>query len=293
MTALAVEQRLRFKLGPGALALEANDCATLAVLDRVYGPMRCAHAQPQPHTASIRRLADGRFHARFGRHVVSSIRAGIEPPERAAYGAAREIFARFAASLPGTLAFYGAAVGVRDGGILILGPATVGKTLLALHLADQGATFLGDETAIVSMRSAELFAMPRRPSLRESALPWLPSDSMARSVAQAAGVIPGERGRFWYALDRDDLGGVAPSERALPLRMVCIVRERAEACSIRRIDTGDALPAIAQRAYARPSELSAIAALRKALRGVLCLEITLGRPDESAAAILREVSACV
>lgn len=284
---LCPAQRLTFRLGSGNLVLDVADETAARVVDRVYGRMRFDGARSHSQSAVIRRLSDGRLHVRYGRRVVSTVQARQEQAEQAAYNAAREIFARFAASIDGTTAFYGAALGVNDAGVMIVGPATIGKTLLALHASHQGATFLGDETAMLDLRSSEVFAMPRRPAIRESALSLLPSEAMAAAVATSPDVFQTERGRFWYALD-----SIAPCERALKLRVVCIVRERRETMGVRRLDLAAAIPLIAQRAYARPSELNQVAALRKALRDVVCLEITLGTPQESAAGLLREVSAC-
>jgi hypothetical protein len=285
--ALCPAQRLHFRLGAAVLALDVSDGPASRVVDRVYGPMRCEAPRGHPLTSAIRRLADGRLYARFGRDVLTSPRAPEAVPERAAYSASREIFARFAASVEGTVAFYGASIAVDSFGVMILGASTIGKTLLVLHAVHHGATFLGDETAMLLVRSAEVFGMPRRPALRESAIPLLPSDAFRAAVRRSRDVFEGEHGKFWYAID------VTPSERALPLRAVCIVRERGDAFKARLVDLDDALPLIAQRAYARPAELNQLAALRKALRHVACLEITLGTPHESAAALLREVSACV
>lgn len=286
-------QRLGYRLGAHGLSLDVADVAAAAVLEPVYGPMRSDAPRAYRQTASIRRLWDGRLHARFGRDVIALPPVDGRSRERLAYNAAREIFARFAASVPQTTAFYGASVGIAGAGALILGPSGIGKTLAALHLAHQGATFLGDETALLTLRGAELFAMPRRPSIRESALPFLPNARMRESIAESPHVFATESGRFWYALDETQLDGVAPVSRALPLRVVCIIRERRDEYSSRRVELSTALPLIAQRAYARPAELNELAALRKALRGVVCLEITLGTPDASASALLREVGACV
>lgn len=286
-------ERAGFRLGAHGLMLDVSDPVAAAILERAYGAMRTDTTRGFRQSATIRRLADGRLHARYGRHVISASSGDSGAPERTAYNAAREIFARFAATVPGSMAFYGAAVGIRGAGVLIVGPSAIGKTLLALHLAHQGATFLGDETALVTLRGAELSALPRRPSLRESALRLLPTDAMRSSVASGEHAFTNESGRFWYALDERALQGIAPSGRALPLRAVCIVRDRREEYSSRRLELAGALPLIAQRAYARPSELNQLAALRKALRDAVCLEITLGKPDASASAILREVSACV
>lgn len=282
-------ERLRFKLGPATLALDVADGTALEVLERVYAPMRCADLRPHQHSASIQTLSDGRLHARFARRPV------VIPPrtasERLMYSTTREIFARFAASVPQTLALYGAMIAVRNSSMLLLGPAMIGKSVLALHLAHQGATFLGDETAMLSLRGPEAYAMPRRPALRESAVAHLP-DRMRDSVATAPHSFEGDFGRFWYALDERDLAGIAPSDRAFPLEYVCILRNRAQEPAIRRLDTAAAVPHIAQRAYARPSELHQLSALHKTLRKVRCLEITLGTPEETASAILREVGAC-
>jgi hypothetical protein len=284
---LCAAHRRAFRLGTGNLVIDISDDTAADVIDRVYGRMRSDAPRGHAQTALVRRLSDGRLHVRYGRRVISTLHSRAEA-DQAAYNAAREIFARFAASIDGTMAFYGAALGVGDAGVMIVGPAAIGKTLLALHAAHLGATFLGDETAMLDLRSGEVFAMPRRPALRESALPWLPNDAIAGEVVTSPNVFETERGRFWYALE-----GVVPSERALKLRAVCIVRDRREVSSVRRLELGAALPLIAQRAYARPSELNQIAALRKALRGVVCLEISLGTPQESATGLLREVSACV
>lgn len=292
MTVLAAPsaERLRFKLGAATLALEVDDAAALEMLQRVYAPMRCEDLRPCRQSASIRRMTDGRLHARFARRPVAV--AAKSADERMTYATAREIFARFAASVPQTLALYGGLVGVPQGAVLLLGPAMIGKSVLALHLAHRGATFLGDETAMLSLSTAEAYAMPRRPSLRESALEHLPTMRMRERVAAARHSFEGEFGRFWYALDENDLDGIAPSERPLPLAYVCLLRHRAAEPAIRRIDTATALPQIVQRAYARPSELHQVSALHKTLRKARCLEITLGTPDETASAILREVGAC-
>lgn len=284
---LCSAQRLTFRLGSGNLVLDIADESAARVVDRVYGRMRCDGARGHSQSAVIRRLSDGRLHVRYGRRVVSTMNGRQGQAEQAAYNAAREIFARFAASIDGTTAFYGAALGLGDAGVMIVGPATIGKTLLALHASHLGATFLGDETAMLNLRNGELFAMPRRPSLRESALSLLPSEAMAAAVAASQDVFHTDRGRFWYAVD-----GIVPCERALKLRVVCIVRERREMLDVRRLDLTAAIPLIAQRAYARPSELNQVAALRKALRDAVCLEISLGTPQESAERLLREVSAC-
>lgn len=283
--------QLAFRLGTSTLSLEVADGEALRLIEDAYALMRCSAASARAN-ASLRRLSDGRLHVRYGRQALRPPSAVDGVPFRAAYHAAREIFARFACEAPQTLALYGALCAVDDGAVLLLGPTTIGKTVLALHLAQQGARFLGDETALLSLAREEAYALPRRPALRESALGLLPDTGMAQTVASCANVFTTERGRFWYALDRAALGGIEPSERTYPLRAICVLSHRAESASTRRLDPADAVKFVAQRAYARPTSLAQIGALRRAMRRAAFFEMTLGTPQESAELLLREVRAC-
>jgi hypothetical protein len=58
------------------------------------------------------------------------------------------------------------------------------------------------------------------------------------------------------------------------------------------LDGDDAVKFVAQRAYARPTSLAQVGALRRALRHTVCFEMTLGEPSSSAELLLREVRAC-
>lgn len=284
--------QLAFRLGASTLSLEIADGEALRLIEDAYAPMRCPACAAQA-SASLRRLADGRLHVRYRRQALRPADAVDGVPLRAAYHAAREIFARFACEPPQTLALYGALCAVDDGAVLLLGPTTIGKTVLALHLAQQGARFLGDETVLLSLAREEAYALPRRPTLRESALELLPDPGMAQAVASSANVFATERGRFWYALDETALCGIEPSERTYPLRAICVLSCRGESASIRRLDPADAVKFVAQRAYARPTSLAQIGALRRAMRRSAFFEMTLGTPQETAEILLREVRACV
>lgn len=282
--------RLAFRLGASTLSLEIADDDALRLVEDAYAPMRCT-ASGARENASLRRLSDGRLNVRYGRQALPPANAVDAVPLRAAYHAAREIFARFACEPPQTLALYGALCAVDDGAVLLLGPTTVGKTLLALHLAQQGARFLGDETALLSLAREEAYALPRRPTLRENALALLP-DRMAHGVRSCASVFSTERGRFWYALDEQALCGIQPSASAYPLRAVCVLSCRAKSASIRRLNPADAVKLVSQRAYARPTSLAQIGTLRRAMRRASFFEMTLGTPQESSELLLREVRAC-
>jgi hypothetical protein len=276
-------QRLLFRVGAHTLAVDVCDDLASTVLESTYALLRCESAHTPTCTVQMRRLSDSRLSVRFGKSgspAVSVCRGDV----RSAYHAARELFVRCASTQAGAVAFYGALVAGERGGLLLLGPAAVGKSVLALHMAQQGATFLGDETVLLNLRSAEVSALPRRPSLRESAIGVLP-DSLRDRVSNAKRVFQTESGRFWYALDEDELG-FAPSSRSVPLRAIFILRERRDDFYAHALDLGDALAQIAQRAYARPVELAEFAALRHALRGVACYEVGLGAPGVTASALL-------
>lgn len=284
--------RLGFRLGESVLGLDVADDAALRLIKDAYAPLQCPAASVRAR-ASLQRLSDGRLHVRYGRHALRVSNAADSIALRAAYHAAREIFARFACEPQDAIALYAALCAVDDGAILLLGPTTIGKTLLALHLAAAGACFLGDETAVLMPGSGEAYAMPRLPALRESAIALLPHAQMRESVGASGSYFESERGRFWYALDAKSLGGIEPSARPYRLRAVCILRERGEHAAIRGIDHARAVKFLAQRAYLRPASLAQLGALARATKRAACFEMTLGTPQDSSEALLREVRACV
>jgi hypothetical protein len=283
--------RLAFRLGESVLGIDVDDVASLRMLDEAYGPLGCA-VRPARPGASLRRLTDGRLEVRYGRRAVPLTSAADPVPLRAAYHAVREIFARFASEQQYAIAMYGAVCAIDGGAVLLLGPTTVGKTLLALHLAHLGARFLGDETALLLPAGGEICALPRRPALRENALPLVPSPEMANAVRASRSQFVTERGRFWYALDARALDGIEPCARPYPLRAVCILRERDALPQLRPLEAPQALNAVAQRAYVRPATLSQVGALRRALRNAACFEMTLGAPDASAELLVERVRSC-
>jgi hypothetical protein len=281
-----------YGLAGRTLSVDVDDDAVAHILQTTYADASVQNGRAANHTASMRRLSDGRLHVRFDRRALAVGDPGASTPLLSAYYASKEVFARFAVAHPAGIGFYGALVESGGAATLILGPTTIGKTVFALHLACQGARFLGDETAVLDLRSGMVSALARKPALREPALAFLPSSEMRARVADAAHVLETDRGRFWYALNETDLCGIAPSSRAYPLGAVCIIRERARAFAFRRIDVADAMPALMQRAYARPAQLAELAGLRRAMRHVPQYEVALGEPHTSAIAFLNEVRAC-
>jgi hypothetical protein len=284
--------RLGFRFGDCVLGLDVADEAARHLIDDAYALLRCP-AEGVRARALLQRLSDGRLHVRYGRHALRLTNAADPIALRAAYHAAREIFARFACEPQNAIAVYGALCAVDERAVLILGPTAIGKTLLALHLVSAGARFLGDDTVVLSPVSGEAHAMPRRPALRESALPLLPAARLQDSITASSTYFETERGRFWYALDAHALGGIEPSPRPYRLRAICIVRERADEARIRAVDRDYALKLLAQRAYMRPTSLAQLSALARATRRAACFELTLGTPQASSEALLHEVAACV
>ncbi len=292
MSAPRAFRRVTFGLAGRSLAVDVDDAAALHVLETTYARVRVPEAKSANHTASLQRLSDGRLHVRFDRCGLAAGDAaagGPNAPLLSAYYAAKEVFARFAAAQPSAVAFYGALVAIGGGAVLILGPTAIGKTVLSLNLSALGATFLGDETAVLDLRSGNVCALARTPALRESALDFLPSIEMRARVSESAHVLQTERGRFWYALGSHDLAGIAPSDRAYRLRAVCVIRERSQTGAIRRMEIAQALPALMQRAYARPSELTELSRLRRAMRNVAGFEMSLSHPRGCAAELFEQV----
>lgn len=283
---------LAFRLGGCVLGLEVADDAALSLLTHAYAPMQIDPGGVKMR-AFLHRLADGRVQVRYGRQLLRPADAGGTTlmPLGSAYHAAREIFARFAAEPAEALALYGALCAVEGGAVLLLGPTMIGKTLLALHLALQGGRFLGDETSVLALARGEAYAMPRRPALRESALPLLP-EQLAQTVAQCERAFESGRGRLWYSLDETALGGLQPSARPYPIRAVCVIADRADIAAVRPLEPAQGLKAVAQRAYGRPSSLAHLAAIQRAMRHAAFFELTLGRPEESARLLLRELGSC-
>lgn len=281
-----------FRLGWSTLAVNAPDPWTSRLLESAYANMRSAESGTADHVASVAMIADGRFTVRFDRQRIDlPMRPGGDPLV-GAYYVTREIFARFAAMQRGCIALYGTAVVVEGAAMLILGPTRVGKTVLALHLMHLGATLLSDETALLELRGGMLHGVPRRLVLRESALDRLPTQEMRDAVLACEHVCSTQQGRLWYALTEPEIGSHS-AHSSYPLRSVYLIRTRSDTFTLRPITAAAALPAISQRAYARPTDLAATSALRRALRDVPCFDVVLGSPEETARGLLAEATLCV
>ncbi|HZT13970.1 MAG TPA: hypothetical protein VFA29_14320 [Candidatus Baltobacteraceae bacterium] len=282
---------LLYRVGAHTLAVDVYDEDAAEIFESTFDLLRCEPSGRGANcSAAVRSLWDGRLHARFGRHALPLNAAARTPRLRVVYEAAREIVARCASGQDGSLALYGALIGTVRGAVLLLGPAGIGKSVLALHAALAGADFLGDETALLGLRTGNVAAVPRRPSLRESALEFLPA-ALRDRVSPVARAIQTERGRFWYALDETAVG-VRPCGIPHALRAICLLNGRSQTFEMRPVPVRDALPAIVQRTYSRPRELAQLGAVRKAIAHVPCFGVVLGAPDESARALLEGIDRC-
>ncbi len=284
--------RALFGFAGRVLSVDAGDTMTARVLDTTYAGLKIAGVKTAHHVAALRRLGDGGLHVRFDRRAITAGQKATPEPLLSSYYALKEVFARFAAAQHGCIAFYGALMAVNSSAVLVLGPTSIGKTVLALHMADLGARFLGDETAVLDPRTGTIRALPRRPALRDSALPFVPS-AMAASIERAPHDVETPRGRFWYALNAQDLNGIEPSAREQHLAAVCVLRERSTEPAIVRAETARALPSLLQRTYARPFQLLEISAFQRTMRNVAVFDVTIGQPRQTAELILEQLRACV
>lgn len=269
--------RTRFSFGGRVLSVDAGDEGAAHILSTTYGPLTPAPERPAHHSAFVRRLEDGRLHARFDR-VALAAGERCAPGVTSAYYALKEIFARFAAAIPNSVAFYSALVAIDGRGVLLAGPASSGKTLLALHLSDRGARLLGDTTALIGLRNGTVRALPRRASVRDSSLPFLP-DGWRATIENSPHVTQTVSGRMWYAIGD-------PDGSEYPLEAVVLLKERSQKAQMSSIDCVQALPALLQRAYSRPFQLLEMSAIKRAMRHVRCFELNPSEPASTADLLL-------
>ena len=282
--------RSLFGFAGRTLALQTDDPATEQLAMKAYGSLTTTPGRTIHHTAIVRRCADGRLHTQFDRTVIAMGDSPAAVPMLSAYYAVREIFARFAAAAPQTAAFYGSLVCIDHRGLLLLGPASSGKTLLAVHLALAGARFLGEETSSLDMRTGDVRALARKPSMRESGLAFLPAGIRAR-IESADNAIAGPRGRLWYALGEDVLG-LHPSADKVHLSAVAFLGARQDEPQLRRVEPKQAINQMLHRCYARPYQLREVSTLKRAIRKVSFFDVEPGNPQQTAQMLVEAMRSC-
>jgi len=273
------------------LSAASNDPWSLHLMSAAYDCMesRDRAGSPIAHRAGLVRDA-GTLSLSYDDAVADYAHAGDPDPFVAPYHAVQELFARFASSLPGFAAVYGASFAVNGGGVLLVGPSCIGKTVLIAHLSVQGAHFLGDETVLVSEGTPQICAMPRRPALREPSLALLPS-ALRASVDASPFSRGTPNGRFWYALPATAVGGIEPDASPHPLRAIAVVLGRSESAECVELSPAGAFPHVVRRAYDGRARSAAL--LHAATQRTRCYGLQLGEPAETAGLLLEKLESCV
>ncbi|MFN2449370.1 MAG: hypothetical protein ABR508_06215 [Candidatus Baltobacteraceae bacterium] len=261
-----------------------------ALACRAFAPLSCRTTLPaELHHAEIFPTAaglTGRFNGVERRYAMAG------DPFGAAFDAVRDVFAQFAATASGDGAYHGATVAIAGAGTVLLGDATAGKTLLALHLTAMGGCFYGDETFLFDGENRVVRAMPRLPALREPALALLPDQAMRRAVEGALNVAARPGGRLYYALEPHELCGIAPDPSPLPLKNVILLHGRARHTRLERLTVNGLLAAFVRRSYVKPADLRALGRIRAALHGVRGYRLIAGAPAQTAQLIVKELTRC-
>ena len=273
----------RYSLLGRTLEVATNDPWCSELLSSAYDVLHTPVKGFVDHTASLMRESCGQLHLRYDTRELPYPNPYEEEPFRAASAAVDTLFARFAVDAPGHLALRATSVASPDGAVIIIGPRGIGTSMLALHLVHLGAEFLGDDIVLADLSARTITALPRRPSLREGALRFVPTRELRDTIAAAPHVYRTKRGRYWYALRGADLAGIKPSTSA---RRICAVvtigRRNAEKPCVSRMYPDDALCALLNYGLTGWQTLAHIAALRRTLEEVACFSISVAGPSESA-----------
>lgn len=279
-----------FSLNGRVLSAASNDPWSLHLMSAAYDCMVSGDLAGSPiaHRAGLVRRA-GTLSLSYDGAVTDYAHAGDPDPFVAPYHAVQEMFARFASSLPGFTAVYGASLAVNGRGVLLIGPSCIGKTVLAAHLIAQGAHFLGDETVLVSEGPPQIRAMPRRPALREPALALLPP-ALRASVDASPLFRTTPNGRFWYALPSTAFGGIEPDAGPHDLRAIAVVLGRSESAECVELSAAAAFPHVVKRAYDGRARSAAM--LHAATQRTRCYGLQLGEPAATAALLLEKLESC-
>jgi len=194
------------------------------------------------------------------------------------------------AAQPDLLFLHAASFGVAGAGGLLVGWSGSGKSTTALALAARGHAFLGDDVAAVRCRSREILPFPRAVRLRPGA--YVRSLEPRLRAAGGATAV-GEDGLPRTVVS---MGALFPHRAAsvLPLRHAFLLdgfgdRARLAPYLPRTSDLGRLRPAVngatPHWGHSAGRDLLRFLALVDVLRGAHCHLVTLGTPEETAAAI--------
>jgi hypothetical protein len=256
-----------FKLAERILRVRTRDPWVAELLESTYAPLLC----PAQHADQNIELSP---HAGFAN----------------AFYAVRDCFTAFASQAQRCIPVYGACVALNGRAVLLLGPSTIGKSVLAFNMRTAGAKFLGDELLLFNLDDGTISAVPRTPSLREPGLPFLLDRRLRSRIANCRRTLHTSRGRLWYALDTSTIEFNADS-RAYPLGAVYIATRRDLHANVRPIDFANGFAAFVRRMH-RSTSLADLAALRAVTRDIPFYELAIGPPHETPAAVLGSLRAC-
>jgi hypothetical protein len=188
------------------------------------------------------------------------------------------------------LFFHAGSIGVRNQGVLLVGPKGAGKTTLSLALASRGHAFLGDEIAGVRVRSLELVPIRRSLAVRDGPRAEDVSLALDREQAPYEPFPDGTQRRRAYA------GALFPEtgSAATPLRQIIFLQgfgpePRLETVRPGREHLGLMTPLGATMWGMNPVQrardfLSLVTRVR-------CSTLTIGSPDETAVLVEQSLEA--
>ncbi|MEE2776577.1 MAG: hypothetical protein VYE73_07420 [Acidobacteriota bacterium] len=182
-------------------------------------------------------------------------------------------------SLAGWSTFHAAVAGVRGVRLLFVGPSSVGKSTLASTLLFGGHSVEGDEMAFE--RAGVVVPLARRFHLKEGIerhvsglAPWIDDlPAVRRDGAPVRAFDPSEHGFEWRV-------------RSAPVdAVVCLRAEHGGESRLREITTFEALTGLLGGALNWVQSRSVLVAAATRLARARRVELTLGRPSETLAAL--------
>lgn len=182
------------------------------------------------------------------------------------------------------LFFHAASVGIRNAGVMLVGPKGTGKSTLSLALAARGHAFYGDEMAVYNPIDGMLLPFRRpvgiKPGPRASAI----ESALSRTTA-----TPDEEGMLRIPVtDVLDIADVIPQA----LRTVIFLKGFGPSAAMQKIEAGrDELASMQPIAASMQdgTKASHVFQMIRLLSHCQCYHLTAGGPDETAALVERQL----
>jgi hypothetical protein len=276
--ALPAYSQASFALNGAHFVLRTDQPLAAGIAGSAYARLRTA-TPASPYVVATISGGEAGVHAQF--QFKSATYSHALGTFGTAYAAVRDVFAAFIRVAANGSVFYGGCFALEGNAVAVFGESGIGKTVLLLHLAQAGAHFLGDETFMLRSIGGTLCAIPRLPALREPSLPMLPK-ALRESVTRARTYAATPRGKFWYALDGDDLAGLTPDATAHLLNAAIFIERRSAQPALRALSQHELMHRAAARLHEKPRTLADLARLRRALHGVRAYALDLGDPAQTA-----------